>query len=167
MASEAGTAQTVNPGSKADVCAVVVTYHPDPGFPDRLDRVRPQVGRVVVVDNGSSPPAREMLRNAAGPDVELILNDANLGVATALNQGVAARLGSVLPVGVDVGPGLHRRAVPRGSPARGVQRLSDRARRSPSSARTTTTKYGGKPWCPNPRRNLPAWSRRPSLPREA
>jgi rhamnosyltransferase len=88
MASEAGTAQTVNPGSKADVCAVVVTYHPDSGFPDRLDRVRPQVGRVVVVDNGSSPPAREMLRNAAGPDVELILNDANLGVATALNQGV-------------------------------------------------------------------------------
>jgi rhamnosyltransferase len=88
MASEGGTTQTVNSGSKADVCAVVVTYHPDPGFPDRLDRVRPQVGRVVVVDNGSSPSAREMLRNAAGPDVELILNDANLGVATALNQGV-------------------------------------------------------------------------------
>lgn len=94
MASEAGTAQTMNPGSKADVCAVVVTYHPDPGFPDRLDRVRPQVGRVVVVDNGSSPQAREMLRNAAGPDVGLILNDANLGVATALNQGVRHVMGS-------------------------------------------------------------------------
>jgi len=84
----------MNPGSKADVCAVVVTYHPDPGFPDRLDRVRPQVGRVVVVDNGSSPQAREMLRNAAGPDVGLILNDANLGVATALNQGVRHVMGS-------------------------------------------------------------------------
>jgi rhamnosyltransferase len=94
MASEAGTAQTMNPGSKADVCAVVVTYHPDPGFPDRLDRVRPQVGRVVVVDNGSSPQAREMLRNAAGPDVGLIFNDANLGVATALNQGVRHVMGS-------------------------------------------------------------------------
>lgn len=78
----------MNPVSKADVCAVVVTYHPDPGFPDRLDRVRPQVGRVVVMDNGSSPQAREMLRNAAGPDVGLIFNDANLGVATALNQGI-------------------------------------------------------------------------------
>jgi rhamnosyltransferase len=88
MTSEAGTAQTVNPGSKADVCAVVVTYHPDPGFPDRLARVRSQVGRVVVVDNGSSSPAREMLRCVAGPDVELILNDTNQGVATALNQGV-------------------------------------------------------------------------------
>jgi rhamnosyltransferase len=88
MASEAGMAQTVKPVSKADVCAVVVTYHPDPGFPDRLDRVRRQVGRVVVVDNGSSPQARGMLRNMAGSDVELILNDANLGVATALNQGV-------------------------------------------------------------------------------
>ena len=88
MASEAATAQTVKRASKVDVCAVVVTYHPDPGFPDRLARIRPQVGRVVVVDNGSSPPAREMLRNAAGPDVDLILNDTNLGVATALNQGV-------------------------------------------------------------------------------
>jgi rhamnosyltransferase len=89
MASEAGTAQTVNPASKADVCAVVVTYHPDPGFSDRLAQVRSQVGRVVVVDNGSSPPAREILRNmAAGTDVDLILNDANLGVATALNQGI-------------------------------------------------------------------------------
>jgi len=94
MASEAGTAQTMNPGSKADVCAVVVTYHPDPGFPDRLDRVRPKVGRVVVVDNGSSPQAREMLRNAAGPDVGLIFNDANFGVATALNQGVRHVMGS-------------------------------------------------------------------------
>jgi len=88
MASEAATAQTVKRASKVDVYAVVVTYHPDPGFPDRLARIRPQVGRVVVVDNGSSPPAREMLRNAAGPDVDLILNDTNLGVATALNQGV-------------------------------------------------------------------------------
>jgi len=43
---------------------------------------------VVVVDNGSSPQAREMLRAVAGLDVELILNDANLGVAAALNQGV-------------------------------------------------------------------------------
>lgn len=81
-------AQTVKPVSKADVCAVVVTYHPDPGFPDRLARVRSQVRRVVVVDNGSPPSACEMLRNVAGPDVELILNDVNLGVATALNQGV-------------------------------------------------------------------------------
>ena len=88
MAREDGTAQTVNSGSKADVCAVVVTYRPDPVFPDRLARVRSQVGRVVVVDNGSSPPAREMLKKAAGPDVELILNDTNLGVASALNQGV-------------------------------------------------------------------------------
>jgi rhamnosyltransferase len=89
MASEAGIAQAVKPVSKADVCAVVVTYHPDPGFPDRLDRVRSQVGRVVVVDNGSSPKAREMLRNAtSGTNVDLILNDENLGVATALNQGV-------------------------------------------------------------------------------
>ena len=82
-------AQTVNPGSKADVCAVVVTYHPDNKFPDRLVRVRSQVGRVVVVDNSSPLLSRQMLRDAtAETDSDLILNDSNMGVATALNQGV-------------------------------------------------------------------------------
>ncbi len=82
----AGTALT--PGQR-DVCAVVVTYHPDDGFEGRIRRVALQVGRVVVVDNGSNETATSRLRQlAADPSIMLELNSHNLGVATALNIGV-------------------------------------------------------------------------------
>lgn len=77
------------PPAKDDVCAVIVTFNPDPGFPDRLSSVSRQVGRVLVVDNRSEPAARELVRTACERhDVDLILNDENEGVAAALNQGV-------------------------------------------------------------------------------
>jgi hypothetical protein len=37
-----------------EVCAIVVTYHPDADFPARFIRTLRQVGRLVIVDNGSS-----------------------------------------------------------------------------------------------------------------
>lgn len=68
------------------VDAVVVTYRPDL---DRLravlDRLLPQVRRVLVVDNGSrDQEALERLLSAHG-QVTLLALGANLGVATALN----------------------------------------------------------------------------------
>ncbi len=79
-----------------DVCAIVVTYGPDTAFPARLRNVAPQVGMTVIVDNGSSEAERGMLQEAASdPNIDLILNDGNLGLARALNIGVqrAAALG--------------------------------------------------------------------------
>ena len=79
-----------------DVCAIVVTYGPDIAFPARLRGVAPQVGMTVIVDNASSEAERSMLREAASdPNIDLILNDGNLGLARALNIGVqrAATLG--------------------------------------------------------------------------
>ena len=79
-----------------DVCAIVVTYRPDAAFPARLRGVSPQVGMTVIVDNGSSDAERSMLQDAASdPNVDLVLNDDNLGLARALNIGVqrAATLG--------------------------------------------------------------------------
>jgi rhamnosyltransferase len=68
---------------------VVVTYHPDGGFADRIRRVARQVGTVVIVDNGSSEAETGRLRElAADPGIMLQLNAHNLGVATALNIGV-------------------------------------------------------------------------------
>ena len=73
----------------ADVYAVVVTYHPDAGFPQRLARLIPQVSRTLIVDNGSGPQALAMLRElAARPAVQLLANLDNLGIAHALNRGV-------------------------------------------------------------------------------
>jgi len=75
--------------SMEHICAVVVTYHPDKAFLDRFAAIAQQVGRIVIVDNGSSPMAVEMLnRFSLKSNVQLILNEENLGVATALNQGV-------------------------------------------------------------------------------
>jgi rhamnosyltransferase len=80
----------------ADVCAVVVTYHPDAGLPNRLSSVSAQAGAVVVVDNGSADAERSMLREAASdPKIDLLLNPENLGLARAINIGIqrAAALG--------------------------------------------------------------------------
>ncbi len=84
------------PLQAADVCAIVVTYHPDVELPSRLRSIRRQVGAVVIVDNGSTDaeliPLREI---ATEPAVTLVLNFENLGVARALNIGIqrAAALG--------------------------------------------------------------------------
>ncbi len=74
---------------KKDVCAVVVAYHPDDGLERRVAGILEQVDRVVIVDNHSSAEsARVIERTAERKDVHLIRNELNLGVATALNEGM-------------------------------------------------------------------------------
>jgi rhamnosyltransferase len=71
------------------VCAILVTYHPDAALPARLGRIAPQVGAIVIVDNGSTDAEVSMLHDiAADPRIHLTLNCRNLGVARALNLGV-------------------------------------------------------------------------------
>ena len=81
--------------NKSDVCGIVVTYHPDPGFPARLSNISSQLDATVVVDNGSAEAEVRMLRAAADGGIRLILNSENLGIARALNLGIqqAAALG--------------------------------------------------------------------------
>jgi len=75
------------------ICAIVVTYHPDQGLPERIERISKQVGKVVIVDNNSNETSLAMIRNTAlNFQIHLILNNKNVGVATALNQGVAYAL---------------------------------------------------------------------------
>lgn len=72
-----------------DVCAVMVTYHPDVELPVRLRSIFQQVARVVIVDNGSTDTELAMLREVgADPAIVLVLNSANLGLARALNIGI-------------------------------------------------------------------------------
>lgn len=71
------------------VLAVMVTYFPGEGLPDRVERVRTQVDRLLVVDNGSHDS--EVLRHLADhlpAGVELIRLGENLGIAHALNVAV-------------------------------------------------------------------------------
>ena len=72
-----------------DVCAVLVSYHPDADLPRRVAAVTAQTGGVVIVDNGSGEAVLAMLRElaAANRAIDVIANPANLGVARALNLG--------------------------------------------------------------------------------
>lgn len=72
-----------------NVCAVVVAYFPDEKVEARLQAILPQVAKLVVVDNTpeSAPPSPN-LSAAGGERLHRILNHANRGVATALNQGL-------------------------------------------------------------------------------
>ncbi|MFC6645752.1 glycosyltransferase family 2 protein [Granulicella cerasi] len=74
--------------SLQDVCAVVVSYHPDDAVLQNLALLRQQVETIVVVDNGSTAEEVAMLRERAPGNFHLIENTQNLGIATALNQGV-------------------------------------------------------------------------------
>ncbi len=77
------------PRNGTDVCAVVVTYHPNCELPARISRVLPQVGALVIVDNGSGDAELRMLRElAANPLITVVLNLDNLGIARALNIGI-------------------------------------------------------------------------------
>ncbi len=75
--------------SGASVCALVVTYNADAGFPERLRRIARQVGGVIVVDNGSDHATTEMLRACTAlPSITLVLNAENFGIARAFNIGI-------------------------------------------------------------------------------
>ncbi len=74
---------------EARVCAVFVTYNPDPAFLDNIAAVAPQVGHVVVVDNGSGSETQQcLLTLEARQKCTVIRNQENLGIAAALNLGV-------------------------------------------------------------------------------
>lgn len=77
------------------VLAVVVTYNPEqPKFTKLLRALRPQVSRVVIVDNGSEAGARRWMESLAptGPDggtpIDWIWLGENLGIAAAQNAGI-------------------------------------------------------------------------------
>lgn len=74
-------------GSDGLTCAVVVTYHPDESVLENLRAMVRDCGRVLVVDNGSGADTRGKLAAALG--VELLSLGENLGVAAALNRGLA------------------------------------------------------------------------------
>ncbi|MFV0438928.1 MAG: glycosyltransferase family 2 protein [Desulfopila sp.] len=75
--------------SSQNTCAVVVTYHPDAGFAERLYQLEKQFAQVVIVDNGSHFATVEMLR-ALSQSVKIFLveNRENRGIGAALNQGI-------------------------------------------------------------------------------
>jgi GT2 family glycosyltransferase len=74
--------------SGREVCAVVVTFNPGPLLLGCLEALRGQVIQTVVIDKASGLDGKEVLLTAASrSSFDLVSNSANLGVATAPNQG--------------------------------------------------------------------------------
>lgn len=72
-----------------DVCAIIVSYNPTTALLDNISAIAPQVAEIIVVDNGSSAPAIEVLRQIGlRSGCRLIYNNDNLGIAAALNIGI-------------------------------------------------------------------------------
>lgn len=79
----------------ASIVSVVVTYQPTAILLDHLRRLSGQGAEIIVVDNGSNGAAAECVAAAEKlPGVCLIRNEANLGIATALNIGIRRALQS-------------------------------------------------------------------------
>ncbi len=81
----------VEHSSEYDVCAIVVTYHPDMMvMGNLLSATSSQVGSIVVVDNGSPAHIVSLLRvQAGGTNIAVISHTGNLGVGAAHNKGIA------------------------------------------------------------------------------
>lgn len=80
--------------NRNEICAVVVTFNPDDAFAGRVDQMAGLTRGMVVVDNGSCERAVTMLNDSVlRLGCKLIMNDKNLGVAAALNQGVLEAIG--------------------------------------------------------------------------
>ena len=68
---------------------MVVTFHPGPDLTAKLASLLPQVGAIVVVDNGSCPAdLPDSADPAFGGRVEIVANAENRGIGAALNQGL-------------------------------------------------------------------------------
>lgn len=88
MATSTSSTETFRP-TPGNTCAIIVTYHPDPEFRLRAQYVLQQFPFVFIVDNGSSGVTTGMLSSLAEDRrVKLLLNESNLGIAEALNQGM-------------------------------------------------------------------------------
>lgn len=79
------------PSPQHNVCAIVVTYHPDMAvLGDLLSATCPQVGSMVIVDNGSPKHIVSWLRGQVGTaNIFVIPLPGNLGVGAAHNRGIA------------------------------------------------------------------------------
>jgi rhamnosyltransferase len=75
--------------NNTSVCAVVVTWHPDTAaLAAMLQRLLPQVGALVLVDNASGDPAIGELC-ARDSRIQIFSQNTNRGLAAAFNLGTA------------------------------------------------------------------------------
>lgn len=78
-----------------NIACIIVTYNPNNEFMECFNSLINQVDYIYIVDNSSSKESLEVLyyiESVFKNKVSLILNDENLGIATALNIGIKKAL---------------------------------------------------------------------------
>ena len=75
--------------NRNNILGVIVTYHPDNELYKRVEKIRHQVDKLLIIDNKSPSNCVLMIKKISiDLDVDIILNESNLGIAEALNQGL-------------------------------------------------------------------------------
>lgn len=77
------------------VAAIIVSYNPDNNLLDSINLLINQVERIIIVDNDSEAEKKKninLIRDIDKEKIEVIFNEENLGIATALNIGVRLAL---------------------------------------------------------------------------
>ncbi len=77
------------------VAAIIISYNPDNNLLDSINLLVNQVEKIIIVDNGSEPEKKRNINLIMDIDkkkIEVIFNEENLGIATALNIGVREAL---------------------------------------------------------------------------
>lgn len=72
-----------------EICCLIITYNPDEGLLKQINILEKQVDRIIIVDNNSIGNGFEII-SEIGKNKEFVIlrNSENLGIATALNQGI-------------------------------------------------------------------------------
>jgi rhamnosyltransferase len=73
----------------SDILAVVVSYNGMMKTVQTVQALRGSAGKIVIVDNGSEEPSLNILRELARDGISVIFLSENMGIAYALNLGVA------------------------------------------------------------------------------
>lgn len=74
---------------KNNIFAVIVTYEPDNSLIRLYDSIKNQTDEICVIDNNScNKSSVSILKELENKNISVIYNKENVGVATALNQGI-------------------------------------------------------------------------------
>lgn len=77
------------------VAAIIVSYNPDNNLLDSVNLLINQVEKIIIVDNGSKDKNKKdinLIKDIDSKKINIIFNEENLGIATALNIGVKQAL---------------------------------------------------------------------------
>lgn len=75
--------------TSSQIACIIVTFNPDSNIYNSISRLIEQSGMIVIVDNGSSNDTLDgILKRFSNVSLNIINNSENLGIATALNQGI-------------------------------------------------------------------------------